>query len=212
MKQAALFTVALLAVAGFVPVTVSASVVETEAAACTPSRSILKSPRVGSREVQAKALNDRGDVVGFADGSDGTDRAILWKGGKVAPGGRSRGAARLRLLGGLRRSTTTASCSACSTTRRSARFRSVGRHGRMTVLKGPNGRIQQTDVPDRNAINERGEIAATLISRRPPARGALDAQGQGELPPGAAGTRLDECMGHRPARRRVWVVAKAAQR
>lgn len=37
------------------------------------------------------------------------------------------------------------------------------RHGRMTLLKGPNGRKRQADVPDRNAINERGEIAGTLL-------------------------------------------------
>lgn len=36
-------------------------------------------------------------------------------------------------------------------------------HGRMTLLKGPNGRKRPADVPDRNAINERGEIAATLL-------------------------------------------------
>jgi probable HAF family extracellular repeat protein len=62
----------------------SAAAAGTEAAACSPGISVLKSPRVGSHEVQAKALNDRGDVVGFADGKDGTDRAILWKGGKAA--------------------------------------------------------------------------------------------------------------------------------
>ena len=163
MKQASLFTVALLAAAGGAPVTVSASVVETEAAACTPSRSILKSPRVGSSEVQAKALNDRGDVVGFADGSDGTDRAILWKGGKVAravdlgvlPGYVSSEAYAInndRVVFGL----------LYDKKERTFPFR--WKHGRMTVLRAPNGRIQQTDVPDRNAINERGEIAATLIS------------------------------------------------
>ena len=35
--------------------------------------------------------------------------------------------------------------------------------GHMTVLKGPNGRPQQADVSQRNAINDRGEMAATLI-------------------------------------------------
>ena len=37
-------------------------------------------------EVQAKALNDRGDIVGFADNSDPKDKAIhaiLWKNGKA---------------------------------------------------------------------------------------------------------------------------------
>jgi uncharacterized membrane protein len=35
--------------------------------------------------------------------------------------------------------------------------------GHMTVLKGPNGRRQQVDVAQRNAINDRGQIAATLV-------------------------------------------------
>ncbi len=62
----------------------SAAATSKLATACTPSTSILKSPRAGSKEVQAKALNDRGDIVGFSDGADGTYRAIMWKGGKVA--------------------------------------------------------------------------------------------------------------------------------
>ncbi len=33
----------------------------------------------------------------------------------------------------------------------------------MTVLKGPNGRPQQADVSERNAINDRGQMAGTLI-------------------------------------------------
>ena len=57
------------------------------------------------------------------------------------------------------------------------------KHGRMTVLSGPGGRIRQADVPDRNAINERGQIAGDAARRRPAARGALDAQGQGDLLP-----------------------------
>ena len=54
--------------------------------ACTPRVSILESPRAGTQEVQAKALNDRGDVVGFADGRGGADpmRAILWKRGQAS--------------------------------------------------------------------------------------------------------------------------------
>ena len=35
--------------------------------------------------------------------------------------------------------------------------------GRMTVLKGPNGRRQQADVSQRNTINDRGQMVATLI-------------------------------------------------
>src|SRR6188768_1429540 len=54
--------------------------------ACAPSTTVLESPRAGSQEVQAKALNDRGDVVGFADSDGGSSpmHAILWKGGKAA--------------------------------------------------------------------------------------------------------------------------------
>jgi uncharacterized membrane protein len=36
-------------------------------------------------------------------------------------------------------------------------------NGRMTVLKGPDGRLRQAATPDRNSINERGEMTATLI-------------------------------------------------
>ena len=133
-----------------------------EAAACSPSTSILKSPRAGSHEVQAKALNDRGDIVGFADGRNGAIRAILWKGGKAArainlgvlPGyvsSEAYGVNNHRVVFGL----------LYDKKERTYPFR--WKHGRMTVLKGPNGRVQQADVPDRNAINERGEIAGTLL-------------------------------------------------
>jgi probable HAF family extracellular repeat protein len=138
------------------------SPVATEAAACSPRTSILKSPRVGSKEVQAKALNDRGDVVGFADGRDGTFRAILWKRGKVARAvdlgvlrgyvsSEAYGVNNHRVVFGL----------LYDKKERSFPFR--WKDGRMTVLRGPNGRRQQADVPDRNAINERGEIAGTLL-------------------------------------------------
>ncbi len=55
-------------------------------AGCSPSSTILESPRAQSVEVQAKAINDRGDVVGFADSNDskGPIHAILWRGGKAA--------------------------------------------------------------------------------------------------------------------------------
>ena len=133
------------------------------AAACSASMSVLKSPLVGSREVQAKALNDRGDVVGFADARDGTDHAILWKGGRVAravdlgvlPGyvsSEAYGVNNDRVVFGL----------LYDNSERTFPFR--WEDGRMTVLRGPDGRRQQADVPDRNALNERGEIAATLIS------------------------------------------------
>jgi probable HAF family extracellular repeat protein len=130
--------------------------------ACSMSMSILESPRLGSREVQAKALNDGGDVVGFADGRDGTYRAILWKGGKVA------GAVDLGLLPGY------VSSEAYGVNndrvvfgllydRKERTFPFRWEDGRMTVLRGPNGRIQQADVPDRNAINQRSEMAGTLL-------------------------------------------------
>jgi hypothetical protein len=133
------------------------------AAACPLATSILKSPRVGSHEVQAKGLNDRGDVVGFADGRGGRFRAILWRGGKVSR------AVVLGVLPGY------VSSEAYAITndrvvfgvlydRRERTFPFRWRNGRMTVLRGPSGRIEQVAIPDRNAINERGEIAGTLIS------------------------------------------------
>jgi hypothetical protein len=134
----------------------------TAAAACPPSTTILKSPRAGAHEVQAKGLNDRGDVVGFSDGKDGTFRAILWKRGRTAqavklgvlPGyvsSEAYGVNNHRVVFGL----------LYDKRERTYPFR--WKAGRMTVLRGPNGRVQQADVPDRNAINERGEITATLI-------------------------------------------------
>ena len=121
-----------------------------------------ESPRAGSHEVQAKALNDRGDIVGFADGRDGTYRAIMWKRGKasravdlgVLPGyvsSEAYGVNNHRVVFGLLYD------------RKERTFPFRWKDGRMTVLKGPNGRRRQADVPDRNAINERGEIAATLL-------------------------------------------------
>ena len=166
MRLAALLTVALLLIAGCGAgedsMQSAESVVGAEAAACTPSRSILKSPRAGSHEVQAKALNDRGDVVGFADGAGGTDRAILWKRGKVAnavdlgvlPGyvsSEAYGINNDRVVFGLLYD------------RQERTFPFRWKSGRMTVLRGPSGRIQQADTPDRNAINERGQMAATLL-------------------------------------------------
>jgi probable HAF family extracellular repeat protein len=117
-------------------------------AACSPSMSILKSPRVGSKEVQAKALNDRGDIVGFADSTDGTYRAILWKGGKlvgavdlgVLPGyvsSEAYGVNNDRVVFGL----------LYDKKERTFPFR--WEDGRMTVLRGPNGRIQQAAIPNR---------------------------------------------------------------
>jgi hypothetical protein len=131
------------------------------AEACPPATSVLKSPRNGTKEVQAKALNDRGDVVGFADGRDGMFRAVLWRGGKVSravvigvlPGYVSSEAYAInndRVVFGLLYD------------RRERTFPFRWRKGRMTLLRGPGERREQVAVPDRNAINERGEIAGTL--------------------------------------------------
>jgi probable HAF family extracellular repeat protein len=132
------------------------------AATCSPKTSILKSPRAGSHEVQAKALNDRGDVVGFADGRGGTDRAILWKRGKVKK------AVNLGVLPGYVSSEAYAVNNhrvvfGLLYDKKERTFPFRWKAGRMTVLKGPNGHLRQADVPDRNAINERGEIAGTLL-------------------------------------------------
>ena len=153
--------------AGLVILTSSAATQAGEAA-CTPSTSILESPRVGSREVQAKALNDRGDVVGFADskGGSGPIHAILWKGGKVE------GAVDLGVLPGYVASEAYGVNNSRVVTgllydgqERTFPFR--WEDGHMTVLRGPNGRIQQASgnpgSAGRNAINDRGEIAGTLI-------------------------------------------------
>jgi probable HAF family extracellular repeat protein len=135
--------------------------------ACSPSATILESPRVGSQEVQAKAVNDRGDIVGFSDANGGSSpvHAILWKGGKVAdavdlgvlPGyvaSEAYGVNNHRVVVGL----------LYDTKERGFPFRWA--NGRMTVLNGPSGHPQPTDNPGsggRNAINDRGEIAWTLV-------------------------------------------------
>jgi probable HAF family extracellular repeat protein len=130
--------------------------------ACSPRNSILPSPRVGSDDVQAKALNDRGDVVGFADGRDGTYRAILWKRGNTArpvdlgvlPGyvsSEAYGVNNRRVVFGLLYD------------KRERTFPFRWQAGRMTVLRDPRGRIRQAAIPDRNTINERGEMTATLL-------------------------------------------------
>ena len=140
----------------------AAAPASASAAACSPAMSILKSPRAGSKEVQAKGLNDRGDVVGFADARDGTFRAILWRGGKVSravdlgvlPGYVSSEAYGInddRVVFGVLYD------------RRERTYPFRWRRGRMTLLRDPQGRRRQAAVPDRNAINERGQIAATLL-------------------------------------------------
>jgi probable HAF family extracellular repeat protein len=132
---------------------------------CAPSAVILKSPRVTSKEVQAKALNDRGDIVGFADSKNGSGpiHAILWKGGQVA------GAVDLGVLPGY------VSSEAYGVNndrvvfgvlydKQERTFPFRWEAGRMTVLKGLNGRRQQASGhPDRNSINDRGQMAGTLL-------------------------------------------------
>jgi uncharacterized membrane protein len=156
---AAALTVSLLAVPSTAATRVAAS-------ACTPSRTVLESPRMDSKEVQAKALNDRGDVVGFADSKHGSApiHAILWKGGKAA------GAIDLGVLPGY------VSSEAYGINnhrvvygvlydKKERAFPFRWKNGRMRLLRDPNGRLQQVSLPDpsKNAINERGEIAATLM-------------------------------------------------
>jgi probable HAF family extracellular repeat protein len=156
--------VGLAGLAASLVVDTSASSARPAAKACSPSVAILKSPRVGSQEVQAKAVNDRGDVVGFADssGGNGAIHAILWRGGTAAgavdlgvlPGyvsSEAYGVNNKRVVFGLLYD------------RQERMFPFRWEAGRMTVLKGPNGKPQPVDVPDRNTLNERGEIAATLV-------------------------------------------------
>lgn len=145
---------------------VSTSATRNLAPGCSPSTTILKSPRSAAMEVQAKALNDRGDVVGFSDSKNGSApiHAILWKGGKAA------GAVDLGVLPGF----VTSEAYGVNNDRvvfgllydkRERMFPFRWEDGRMTLLKGPNGRTLQTVItdPSRNAINERGEIVGTLI-------------------------------------------------
>jgi probable HAF family extracellular repeat protein len=145
----------------------SASATRAPGTSCAPSTTILESPRPNSLEVQAKAINDRGDVVGFADSKDGKrpTRAILWKGGKAAaavdlgvpPGylaSEAYGVNDDRTVFGL----------LYDREQRVVPFRWAD--GRMTVLRAPNGQSAYTDNPGaggRNAINSRGEVAWTLV-------------------------------------------------
>jgi probable HAF family extracellular repeat protein len=124
----------------------------------------VKSPRANSREVQVKAINDRGDVVGFADTDNGNGpiHAILWKGGKAAgavdlgvpPGyvsSEAYGINDRRVVFGVLYD------------KQERQFPFRWANGRITVLKDPAGRAQPVDLTQRNAINDRGETAATLV-------------------------------------------------
>ena len=139
------------------------------AATCTPAQVILATSE-GQGETQAKALNDRGDVVGFSDGlgsKNKTTHAVLWKEGKaraavdlgVLPGyvaSEAYGVNNDRVVFGV----------LYDKQQRMFPFRWEAGH--MTVLMGPDGRRQQVDSPDRNTVNDRGQIAGTLrIGKRP---------------------------------------------
>ena len=84
--------------------------------------------------------------------------------------------------------------------------------GRMTVLKGPNGRLQQADVSDRNTINDRGQIAATLIvaGQRQAVRWSPD--GKATRLPALPGHTWTNAFSINERRRRLRLVAKAAER
>jgi probable HAF family extracellular repeat protein len=166
MKPLHLGTIGAVFAASLIVVT-STTATRAGDAACSPSTSILESPRVDSLEVQAKALNDRGDVVGFADSKNGSGpvHAIMWKGGKVS------GAVDLGVLPGY------VSSEAYGINddrvvfgllydKKERVFPFRWENGRMTVLKDPKGRAQRTENPGsggRNAINARGEMSWTLI-------------------------------------------------
>ena len=133
---------------------------------CSPHTTVLESPRLGSQEVQVKAVNDRGDVVGFADSSRAGHKAmhaILWKHGQVSravdlgvlPGyvaSEAYGVNDHRVVVGLLYD------------RKGRTFPFRWASGRMTTLNGPAGIVQQVDVSQRNAINDRGQIVATLVT------------------------------------------------
>jgi probable HAF family extracellular repeat protein len=146
---------------------VSTSATRNLAPGCSVTATIVESPRPASREVQVKAINDQGDIVGFADAKNGSRpiHAILWKGGKataavdlgVAPGyvaSEAYGVNNHGVVFGLLYDA------------KERAFPSRWANGRWTMLKGPTGRPQATENPGeggRNAINDRGEIAWTLI-------------------------------------------------
>jgi probable HAF family extracellular repeat protein len=170
-RAPALSTIGSYALGGALAVSLlavtSASATEGAGTACSPRTMILESPRAHSLEVQAKAINDRGDIVGFADSKAGRGpiHAILWKGGKAADAvdlgvllgyvsSEAYGVNNRRVVFGL----------LYDKKERAVPFRWA--NGRMTVLTGPNGEHVYTDNPGaagRNAINSRGEMAWTVI-------------------------------------------------
>ena len=139
--------------------------------------------------MQAKAVNDRGDVVGFADAGDGTRaHAILWRAaGKgvdlgVLPGYASSEAYGVNDAGvvfGLLYD------------RHDRTYPFRWQNGRMTLLKGPNGRVVETSgnpgSGGRNAVNAHGEMAWTLIVGGNPRAVRWSAGGKATLLPRLAG-------------------------
>lgn len=177
----------------------SASATNAARTACSPSVRILESPRAHSLEVQAKAINDRGDIVGFADANTGKspDHAILWKGGEVE------GAVDLGVLPGY------VSSEAYGVNddrvvfgllydKKERTFPFRWENGHMTVLKGPNGQLLHSDNPGsggRNAINSRGEMAWTMVvdGRRRAVRWTAD--GNATFLPALPGHRWTDAFG-----------------
>jgi probable HAF family extracellular repeat protein len=153
------------ALAASVLVAVSVSATQAAGTACSPSARILESPLTGAQEVQAKAINDRGDVVGFSDSKGAPVHAILWKGGTVA------GAVDLGVLPGYVASEAYGVNNGRVVfgllyDKKERGFPFRWERGRMTVLNGPSGRPQPTDNPrsgGRNATNARGEMTWTLV-------------------------------------------------
>jgi len=158
---------ALVGLAAVVATSTGAARAGHTSSACSPATTILESPRSRSQQVQAKGINDRGDVVGFADALNGKSpvHAILWKGGSakdavdlgVLPGyvsSEAYGVNNDRVVLGL----------LYDEHERAVPFRWT--KGHMTVLKGPSGKPVYTDNPGlggRNSINSRGEIVWTVI-------------------------------------------------
>ena len=154
----------------------SATDTRTVATACAPNTTILASSRVGSQEVQAKAINDRGDVAGFAasEGGSGPIHAILWKGGTIAravdlgvlPGyvsSEAYGVNNDRVVFGL----------LYDKKERTFPFRWEA--GRMTVLNGPNGRRQQALLEQQERSQRPWRDGRNADHRWTVARRALDA-------------------------------------
>jgi probable HAF family extracellular repeat protein len=158
------------------------------ATACTPRATILESPRPSSREVQAKAINDRGDIVGFADAKNGSEpiHAILWKGGKAE------GAVDLGVPPGYVQSeaygiNNDSVIFGVLYDRQERMYPFRWANGRMTVLKDPSGKVRPVEPSQRNAINQRGEIAATMFVGDTPRAVRWTSDGKAAFLPGLPG-------------------------